>query len=115
MIPYNKERFNCAHYAIGRINDTYNAGIKIEEGAEWQASFLPFMRQYFKPIKNPVDNCLVVMTQNDGSLHLGIYDRRHVAHNYNPQQGAGSVIMSDMGTIRALYKRVRFYAYDKKV
>ena len=115
MIPYNKEKFNCAHYAIGRINDTYNANIRIEEGAEWQASFLPFMRQYFTPIKKPVDDCLVVMTQGDGSLHLGIYEHRHVSHNYNPNSGAGSVIMSDMGTIRALYKRVRFYAYNKKV
>ncbi|AUR97520.1 hypothetical protein NVP1240O_20 [Vibrio phage 1.240.O._10N.261.52.F8] len=115
VIPYHRERFNCAHYAVGRINEIYGANITIEDGQEWQSSFLPYMRKHFKPIKTPIDNCLVVMTNSSGGLHLGIYDRRHVAHNYSERTGGGSVIMSDMGTIRALYKRVRFYAYNKTV
>lgn len=115
MIGYHKHRFNCAHYAIGEMNRLHGTGIKISEGQEWQASFLPYLRNYFKPSKTPVNNCLVVMSQGDDSLHLGVYRDYSVHHNYKPFDCAGCVIISDMGTIRAEYKRVRFYVVNKKV
>ncbi len=55
------------------------------------------------------------MTQMDGGLHLGVYDDYQVEHNYKPDYGAGSVIKSDIGTIKSIYRKVRFYAYNPKV
>ena len=109
MINYHKERFNCAHWAIDEINKAHGIGIKFEDGDAWQASFLPFLRGYFKPVDRPVDECLVVMTTQSNTLHVGIYRDFAVHHNYN-FGSSGCVIISDMGSIRAEFKRVRFYA-----
>lgn len=109
MINYHKERFNCAHWAIDQINKVHGTSIKFEDGDAWQASFLPFLRGYFKPVDRPVDECLVVMTTQSNTLHVGIYRDFAVHHNYN-FGSSGCVIISDMGSIRAEFKRVRFYA-----
>lgn len=60
-------------------------------------------------INTPRNGCLVVMTQIDNSLHLGVYNNYHVEHNFKPNDSAGQVIKSDMGVIRSLYKNVRYY------
>ena len=109
MINYHKERINCAHWAINEINKAHGTSIKFEDGDAWQASFLPFLRGYFKPVDRPVDECLVVMTTQSNTLHVGIYRDFAVHHNYN-FGSSGCVIISDMGSIRAEFKRVRFYA-----
>lgn len=109
MINYHKERFNCAHWAINEINKVHGTSIKFEDGDAWQASFLPFLRGYFKPVDRPVEECLVVMTTQSNTLHVGIYRDFAVHHNYN-FGSSGCVIISDMGSIRAEFKRVRFYA-----
>lgn len=109
MINYHKERFNCAHWAINEINKVHGTSIKFEDGDAWQASFLPFLRGYFKPVDRPFDECLVVMTTQSNTLHVGIYRDFAVHHNYN-FGSSGCVIISDMGSIRAEFKRVRFYA-----
>ena len=109
MINYHKERFNCAHWAINEINNVHGTKIKFEDGDAWQASFLPFLRGYFNPVDRPVEECLVVMTTQSNTLHVGIYRDFAVHHNYN-FGSSGCVIISDMGSIRAEFKRVRFYA-----
>lgn len=109
MINYHKERFNCAHWAIDQINKTHGTNINFEDGDAWQASFLTFLRGYFKPVDRLVNECLVVMTTQSNTLHVGIYRDFAVHHNYN-FGSSGCVIISDMGSIRAEFKRVRFYA-----
>ena len=109
MINYHKERFNCAHWAISEINKAHGTNIEFEDGDAWQASFLPFLRGYFKPVSRPIEECLVVMTTHSNTLHVGIYRDFAVHHNYN-FGSSGCVIISDMGSIRAEFKRVRFYA-----
>ena len=109
MINYHKERFNCAHWAISEINKSHGTNIRFEDGDAWQASFLHFLRGYFKPVDKPVEECLVVMTTQSNTLHVGIYRDFSVHHNYN-FGSSGCVIISDMGSIRAEFKRVRFYA-----
>ncbi|AZU97855.1 hypothetical protein [Vibrio phage LP.2] len=115
MIGYHKDNWNCAHEAVDRINKLHGLSIRFDSGQEWQASFLPYLREYFKPVRFPVDKCLVVMTQQDGSLHLGTYESYGVRHNYKPIDSAGCVIISDMGTIRSEYKRVRYYVVNKEI
>ena len=112
MIPYDRHSFNCSHYAIKRINELKGLNIAFASGSEWQVQFIKMLKSQFTQISKPIDNCLVVMSQHCGGLHLGVYNDYQVEHNYKPDSGAGSVIMSDMGTIRAEYKRVRFYDHN---
>lgn len=117
MITYEREVNECSHYAISEINRIHGANISVTSGNGWQAKLIPHLLQYFTKINKPENNCLVVMSQIDGGVHMGVYRNRTVWHNYQPFDGAGSVIGSDMGTIRLEYRRIRFYKYDhnKKV
>ena len=114
MIPYDAHNYNCAHYAIEQINVATGADITFKSGDEWQVDFIRYLRANFTRINKPTQNCLVVMSQHTGGLHLGVYRDYAVSHNYNSMFGAGSVIKSDLGTIRANYKRIRFYDYNHK-
>lgn len=114
MIGYYKNSFNCAHWAIREINTLHGTSIHFGDDDAWQASFIPFLRSYFNPISSPKDGSLAVMSQYSGGLHLGVFSSDHVKHNYNSGQ-SGCVIISDMGTIRSIYKKVRFYEVNKEV
>lgn len=115
MIGYDRYKYNCAHHAIRRVNELHGCNIGFSDGDEWQAEFIPKLRRLFKPINLPEQNCLVVMKQRDGGLHLGVYIDWMVEHNFKPNDACGSVIKSDLGTIRSEYLSVRFYAYHPKV
>jgi len=114
MIGYKKD-YNCSQHAVSLINKSCGAEFNISAGEEWQVDFIRMLRDRFKPIKKPKENCLVVMNDMSGSFHLGVYHDFMIEHNYKPLSGSGHVIMSDIGTIRSLFKRVRFYAYCKTV
>lgn len=112
MIGWSKE-YNCANYAIECLNKIHGLDIKVENGFEWQSEFIPYIRKWFRPSKTPVDHCLVVMRARNGELHLGMYRNYMIEHNYKPMGGCGSVIKSDLGTIKAEFdKRVRFYVVN---
>lgn len=114
MISWSHQ-YNCASYAIERLNELHDLGIEIKEGTEWQSSFIPFMRKYFTPTDTKEDGCLVVIVALNDEMHLGVYENYMVSHNYKASGGAGSVIKSDLGTIRAEFKnRIRFYVANKK-
>lgn len=115
MIHYHKQNYNCAHYAVDRLNEIHGLSIEFANGDEWQLSFIEMLRESFKPSKTPSDGCLVVMSNHEGSLHVGVFNSWHVEHNYRTVEGDGSVIKSDMGTIRAEFKRVRFYEINQEV
>lgn len=108
MIGYHKASFNCAHWAIQEINRLHGAGIRFEDGDAWQASFIPFLRRFFAPSSIPASGQLVVMTEYSGKLHLGVMNGMQVKHNCSVGS-TGSVIISDIGTIRSTFKKVRFY------
>ena len=114
MIGYNRESFNCAHWAIRGINSIHGTNILFCDNDAWQASFIPFLRKFFNPVNNPSKNCLVVMHQKSGGMHLGVFVDWQVHHNYNAGY-SGCVTISDIGTIRSMYKKVRFYEVNKKV
>lgn len=112
MISWSKS-YNCASWAVDRLNELYGLDIKVINGQEWQSQFIPFMRKLFKPVDRPVEGCLVVMKGLDGTMHLGVYESFMVRHNYKAHGGAGSLISSDLGTIHAEFdKRIRFYVVN---
>ncbi|AUR92878.1 hypothetical protein NVP1236O_29 [Vibrio phage 1.236.O._10N.261.52.C4] len=112
MISWSK-KYNCASWAIERINELHKTEITVSDYDCWQSQFIPFMRKLFKPVGKPVEGCLVVMKGLDGTMHLGVYESFMVRHNYKAHGGAGSLISSDLGTIRAEFdKRIRFYVVN---
>ncbi|AUR99412.1 hypothetical protein NVP1265O_33 [Vibrio phage 1.265.O._10N.286.52.F6] len=112
MISWHRG-YNCASWAVDRLNELHGLDIKVTNGQEWQSQFIPFMRKLFKPVDRPVEGCLVVMKGLDGTMHLGVYESFMVRHNYKAHGGAGSLISSDLGTIRAEFdKRIRFYVVN---
>ncbi len=114
MISWSKQ-YNCASWAIDRINELHKTDIKVSDYDCWQASFIPFMRNIFTPVDRPVEGCLVVMRGLDGTMHLGVYEDFMIRHNYKAHGGAGSLIASDIGTIRSEFnKRIRFYVVNNK-
>jgi len=115
VIHYNKVEYNCAHYAVERLNALHGLSIAFSSGDEWQVQFIKMLRDVFRPINRPRQGCLVVMSNHDASLHVGVYSDFHVEHNYNTEEGSGSVILSDMGTIRSHFKRVRFYEINQEI
>ncbi len=109
MLIYDKHRYNCAHHAIRRINELVGCNIHWSDGDEWQVEFVRTLRETFTPLKTPTNNCLVVMTDQLGAFHLGVYRNYMVEHNY-----VDNVILSDLGTIKEEFKRVRYYEYKNK-
>lgn len=103
------------------INKLCGADIEFSHGNEWQVDFIKMLSKRFtelklySEIKERGENSLVIMSQYCGGLHMGIVKGGAVHHNYKPSSGAGSVIISDTGTIRAEYKRVRFYEYNQNI
>jgi len=110
VILYDKQKYNCAHHAINRINECHNTDIHFADGDEWQVSFIRMMRKRFTEVSKPVNNCLVVMTSR-GVFHLGFFTNWMIEHNYNTG-GNGSVILSDIGTINSDFERVRYYVVN---
>ena len=115
MIAYDAKTYNCAHHMAKTLNDRVGAEISFSDGDEWQVQFLRKLKRDFTKIRLPVDNCLVVMSDLSGGLHVGVYRNYLVEHNHKSSAAAGSVIMSDLGTIRSQYKRIRYYDYNKKI
>lgn len=110
MIHYDRERYNCAHHAVKRLNELHGLDIKFDSGLEWYPAFIRFLRDQMIKIDYPQEGCLVVMANFDDSLHLGVFNNWHVEHNYDGFENSGCVIKSDIGTIRSEFKRIRFYA-----
>lgn len=107
MICYRKGSFNCSHYAVSRINELCGTSIDFDSGDEWYPAFIRKLEKEFERIKKPENNCLVIMTQF-GKHHMGVYRNYMVEHNTN-DFGQGHVIKSDLGTIRSIYSKIRYY------
>lgn len=114
MILYDKERNNCAHHAVRRLNEIWDMSIVFANGDEWQRDFVIMLRKQFTPVTKPSEGCLVVMDQGDGSQHLGVFTDWCIEHNFEPLTGgSGCVIISDIGVINGLYSKVRYYVPNK--
>lgn len=109
MIAYDKHNYNCAHHAAKMLNEKWGCNIPVFNGDEWQPNFFLQLRKHFKRCDHIKDGCLVFMVDLFGNSHVGIARGYDVEHNWSDGVSAGSVIISDIGTIKAHYKKVRFY------
>lgn len=106
---YNKEHYNCANF-VAEWYDIH-LGIKIPVINAFDRSFLVWMRKHFTKADQPSDHCLVLMTNIDGSYHVGVYHDYGVYHNFKPSQNPGSVCKWTLGSVENYYTNVSFYTW----
>lgn len=115
MIPvgqhYRKHEYNCANFVADWYRD--NLSIDIPVVNEFDRSFVVWMRRNFVDIERPVDHCLVLMVNSDGSYHIGVYYDHGVYHNFKPSVGKGAVCKWTLGSVNTYYKRVSFHGHNK--
>lgn len=108
---YTKHNYNCANF----VSDWYRErlGIDIPVVNEFDRSFIVWMRKNFTGIKQPLNDCLVLMVNQDGSYHIGVYYDYGVYHNFKPSTGKGSVCKWSLSSVRTYYKEVNFYRWSQ--
>jgi hypothetical protein len=99
--PYDAELWNCATLVAERI------GFHHAPGAEWGRAFTAALRRNGEPLRAPRHGCVVVITNPDNSLHVGIVEGASVLHS---DKTAGTC-RTPLAILRREAKRVRFYAW----
>ncbi len=115
MIPigkkYCEKKYNCAHFVAEWYETRLNIQIPIIN--EFSLSFVMWLRRKFTHINKPENNCLVLMVNNDGSYHIGVYYDYGVYHNFKPSVGNGSVCKWTIGSVNTYYSKVSFHKWSK--
>lgn len=108
---YKRNEYNCAHY----VADWYRVRKRIEIPviSVFDRSFIVWLRKHFHPVVKPGNDDLVLMVNNDGSYHIGVYFDHGVFHNFEPEYGSGSVCKWTMSSVKKYYKEVRFYKWSE--
>lgn len=76
--------------------------------------FIKWLKINFVRIESPCNDCLVVMTNQDGSLHVGIHNDGSITHNWSANNTSkGSVISTPLTVVKLRYSKVRFYKWSK--
>lgn len=104
MKHYDLNNYNCAHFVADWYRD--NLGIEIPVVNEFGLSFVMWLKRHFEIIKRPEQNCLVVMTNRDNSLHIGVFHDHMVHHNFKPATGKGSTCAWPLTSVKNEYVKV---------
>ena len=109
---YSRDNYNCAHFLVDWYRENSNIEIPIMTGFE--LSFTKWLIRNFTEILKPENGCLTVMVNSDYTNHVGVYNDRHVTHNYQSREGShGSVVTTPLAVIRRRYQQVRFYKWSE--
>lgn len=93
---YDRETYNCSHvvadYYIERL------GVTIPSGSphDWGLRFIRWMRRTHTRVERVRQDCLILVRQRDGSLHVGVFDDGLVTHGHS----VGQVIRSPIALLR---------------
>ena len=101
---YDYKLYNCAHVVADWYRE--NLGVEFPTDNTFSRKFALWIRHNFTPIESPEQECLVVAEQYDGALHVGVYDRFMVTHNYKPGDAKGGVCRCPLGIIKRTSKKV---------
>lgn len=99
--PYDRETWNCATLVAERV------GFRHEPGAEWGRAFTAALRRQGRPLPEPREGAVAVVTNGDGTLHVGIVEGAHMLHS---DEIAGTC-RTPLIMIMRHAKRVRFYEW----
>lgn len=102
---YDRENYNCSHL----VADYYleRLGVTIPSGSpqSWGLSFIRWMRRTHQRIPHAEQDCLILVRQRDGSLHVGVWDTGLMLHAHSD----GQVIRSPLALIRG---EITFWRYN---
>ena len=99
--PYDADNWNCATLLAQLV------GFQHEPGAEWSRQFTAALRRHGKPLQEPQNGAVIVVTNPDGSLHVGRVDGAFVLHS----DELGGTCRTPLISLRKRAKRVRFYEW----
>jgi len=98
---YDHELWNCATLVAERV------GFRHDPGAEWGRAFTAALRRHGKPLQEPQQGAVAVITNPDNTLHVGIVEGASVLHS---DKLAGTC-RTPLIMIKRQAKRVRFYQW----
>ena len=102
---YDRESYNCSHV----VADYYQQrlGVTIPQGSpsDWGLAFIRWMRRNFHTSAVPVQDCLILVRQVGGSLHVGVWDDGLMLHGHSD----GQVIRSPLALVRG---DITFWVYN---
>lgn len=106
---YNPQKFHCVHFVIKAAQLIY--------GLDYSKCFVGLTGSLDEAIKTsrttvhqnrlinrPVEGCIVLMTYQDGSSHVGLFYRHRIFHL--TEKGVSRPTLNE---IKPLFKRMRFY------
>jgi hypothetical protein len=102
--------YNCAHFVSEWYKEKLN--IEIPTEGQFEMAFIRWLRNNFKKIDKPVENCLVRM-KNGKENHIGVYADYGVYHNHKPQFSHGSVVHWTVGVTKRNYTEVSYWLWSQ--
>lgn len=110
---YIKGKYDCAHFVAEWYREKLNITVPTDDVGGF--SFVSWIRRHFSPVNDrPRENDLVIMTNIDGSFHIGVYSGRYVIHNYaGGDSEKGSSCKWKLSAIYSYYAKVRIMRWSK--
>lgn len=108
---YEEQKYNCAHFFADWYREKLNVEIPVIN-AGFDIAFVFWLRRNFHQVTSPVENCLVLM-DNRGSRHVGVYADYGVYHNYKGREKHGAVVHWTLGMIRNNYQQVSYWVWSQ--
>lgn len=102
--------YNCAHFVSEWYKEKLN--ITIPNEGHFELSFVRWLRNNFKQVVSPVDNCMVRMKKH-GVSHIGVYADNGVYHNYKPRVSHGAVVHWPLGVVQRNYDEVTYWVWSE--
>lgn len=106
---YDHRRYHCVHFVIDAANTIFELDyapsfIGLTGSLDETIKTSRETAHRNKQIKNPTNGCIVLMTKQDNSSHVGIYYKNKVLHLTD-----SGVQLLTLNQIELIFKRVRFY------
>ena len=92
---YHIVEYNCSHVVADYYKSRFNVTLPAGHPDNWGMRFMLFMRRRFSRIEKQEQDCLIVVKQRNGRLHVGVWDSGMMLHGHND----GQVIRSPLALI----------------
>lgn len=107
-VLYDREHYNCSHVVADYYRERLGLTVPATDADNWQPAMTLWMRRRFRPIRRPEQDCLVVVRNRAGSLHVGVWDDGLMLHGHND----GQVIRSPLSMIRGDISFWRYHGHN---
>jgi len=107
-IPYNAEYNNCATLVCRYYRDSGYGSLPDGDLVEYTPSALLWIKNNFIKTDRIEKDCLLLVKNFDGTLHVAVFDGEYVLHN---AQAYGKSIRQQLGMFLMENKNVRVYKW----